>query len=115
MKNTRKLAIVSIAIFLLSMAAGCYWYILLHYSREHDLKNISKIIMQVGWVTGLVTTIIFLLINWCIRKIKDQGLRTFLVIVLIIFFIVFVYHLTLNMVFYQTDSPYSFIQSLMEL
>ncbi|WP_346986261.1 hypothetical protein [Chryseobacterium sp. POE27] len=114
MKNQKKLALFSFIIFIISTAAASYWYILLHYYREHDLENISTIITQVGLVAGAITTFIFFLINLCIKKIKDKGLRSFLVVILVIFFIVFVYHLTLNMVFYHTDSPQSFIESLME-
>lgn len=115
MKNNKKLIIISLLIFIFSTIATSYWYILLHYSREHDLENITTIVTQIGLIGGFFTTFIFLLINLCIRKIRNKGFRAFLIIILIIFFIVFVYHLTLNMVFYHTDSPHSFLKSLMEL
>lgn len=114
MRKSKKPAIISIIVFVLSVAAASYWYIVLHYYREHDLKNISTIITQVGLVSGAVTTLIFILINLVVKKIKDKGLRAFLVALLVISFIVFVYHLTLNMVFYHTDSPKTFLQSLLE-
>lgn len=114
MGKSRKTVIISIIVFVLSVAAASYWYIQLHYYREHDLKNISTIITQVGLISGAITTLIFVLINQVIKKVKDKGLRAFLVTLLIIIFIVFVYHLTLNIVFYHTDSQQSFIESLME-
>lgn len=114
MGKSKKPIIISIIIFVLSVAAASYWYIQLHYYREHDLENLSTIITQVGLVSGAMTTLIFILINLAVKKIKDKGLRAFLVALLIILFIVFVYHLTLNMVFYHTDSQKSFIESLME-
>ncbi len=114
MKNPKRLALFSIIIFIVSTAAASYWYIQLHYYREHDLDNLSTIITQVGLVSGAITTLIFVLISQVVKRIKDKGLRSFLVVILVIFFIVFVYHLTLNMVFYHTDSTQSFIGSLLE-
>lgn len=115
MENKRKLIIISLIIFILATIGASYWYISLHYYREHDLKNLTTIVTQVGLVGGFFTTLVFLLINLCRRKIKDKGLRFFLIVILVIIFLVFVYHLTLNMVFYQTGSPHSFLKSLMEL
>ncbi|SDQ12681.1 hypothetical protein SAMN05421664_0630 [Chryseobacterium soldanellicola] len=108
MKNRRKLIIISLIIFILATIASTCWYISLHSYGEGDLKNLTTIITQIGLFGGFFTTVLFLLINFC-WKIKDRGLKAFLVAILVILFIVFVYQLTLNMIFYQTDNPHSFI------
>ncbi|WP_312389941.1 hypothetical protein [Chryseobacterium sp.] len=115
MKSKFRLIISSLIIFIVSVIFSVCGYFALHLSQEFSLKNINKIIVEVGLISGIVTTVIYLLITLCIRTVKDNGFRSFLIVVLMVFYLAFVCILTLNMVFYQLDNPNSFVKYFMEL
>lgn len=114
MKNSRKLIIISIIIFILFTAATSFLYVLLHYLGDYSFKNVLKIITQIGLVGGIGTTVIFLLMNRVVRKVSSGLLRALLIILLILLFLLLFYQITWNIIFYQLDDPRSFISYLIE-
>ena len=115
MKNTQKLVLITLCIFIFSTICMSGWYVLLHKHAELNAKNVVKIVTSIGFLSAIIPTIIFSLIYYLMRKMMNKLLLTFLIIILFIFLIVLVYNITLVMVFYQLDDPKSFLQSFMEI
>jgi len=110
-----KETLISCIVFAVAAVAATVWYISLHASQGYDLQTITRVFLQIGWVSACITTLFFLLIILCMKKIKDKGLRFFLIFTIVIFFLAFVWQLTLNMVFYQMDAPEPFVKFLFDL
>lgn len=110
-----KLGIISVIIFTVAAIAATLWYISLHSAQDYNVQDITKTFLQVGLISACITTLFFLLIYLSIKNVKDKGFRFFLISIIIIFFLAFVWQLTLNMVFYQMDSPQSFVKYFLEL
>ncbi|WP_326984681.1 hypothetical protein VUJ46_09175 [Chryseobacterium sp. MYb264] len=115
MKNYSKIILAGFIVFVLAtiLATGCYF--ILHLSQEFQFDNLMKILTQVGLLSGTVTLLTYVLLNISLRKIKDTGFRSFVVVALIFFYLAFVGLLILNMIFYQLDNPYPFIKYLIEI
>lgn len=110
MKNTQKLGLVSLFIFILSTIGVSYWYISDH-TVDLDFQNIIKIASNVGWVGGMIPTITFLIIYFLVKKVKNVWLLSFLLISFIILLILLIYWFFLTMIFYDVKGSESFIGS----
>ncbi len=114
MDNIRKFILISLLIFILLTIGITCWYILsLNYLEKYDLKNIIKIVTQIGCIGAIIPFLTISLMYYFIIKIKSKLLLLFLMIILIIFLIFQVYWISLNLFFYDIKGSESFLQSLL--
>lgn len=115
MNNTQKLVLVTFSIFIFSTICMSAWYVSLHKHAELNAKNVIKIVTNIGLVGAIIPTILFTLLYYLVKQMTSKLLLTFLILVLFVFLMVSIYHITLVMVFYQLDDSKSFLQSFMEI
>lgn len=116
MKNSRKLVLISLSIFVLStIAMSCLYFLLHRFAAVYNFKYITTVITQIGLIGGFIGAITFLIIFYLTKKVKNIWLLSFLFIVLIIFLIFLVYCFFVTIIFYDIDGSKSFLGSLMEM
>ena len=111
MKNYYKLISYCFIILIISTLGITYWYV-----SDHLLSNFSSIhfsslvdiIIQIGLVGALIPTFSFLIIYFLIKKVKNKGLLSFFVIILIAIIIALVYWFVLCMIFHEFNRPILF-------
>lgn len=115
MKNSKKLVLISFVLFILGTIGMTYLYFLFDSLMELNLKNITKIVTQVGVVGGTVFTTIFMLTYYLIKKIKNIWLLTISFIGLFIFIIFLAYWFFLAMMRFSLEDSKSFLSILFQI
>ena len=115
MKNNPKLVLISLVVFIFSTIGMTYLYILFDSLTEINLKNITRILTQVGLIGGMIFTSIFILIYFLIKKIKNIWLLTISFIGLFIFIIFLAYWFFLAMMYFSFKESRSFLSILWEI
>jgi hypothetical protein len=115
MKNISKFVLISLSIFILSTIGMTYFYILFDSLTVLNLKNVTRILIQVGLIGGIIFTTIFTLIYYLIKKIKNIWLLTISFIGLFIFLIFLAYWFFLAMMYFRLEDSRSFLSILWEI
>lgn len=115
MKNIPRLVLVSLLIFVLSTIGMTYVYILFDSLTELSQNNITKILIQVGLTGGVIITIIFILIYYLTKKIKNNWLLTISFIGISIFLLFISYWFFLAMMYYRLEDSQSFLSILLQI
>jgi hypothetical protein len=115
MKNNKKSVLISLGIFIIGTIGMTCLFILFDSLIELNLKNITKIVTQVGVVGGTVFTSIFILTYFLIKKIKNIWLLTSSFIVLLIFIIFLAYWFFLAMIYFSLEDSKSFLSILFQI
>ena len=115
MKTTYKLIFFSILIFIISTIGITYWYISDHLAHLLSIRiqSILDIAINIGLVGALIPTLLFLIVYFLIKKIKNIWLLSSLIIVLMGIVIAIVYWFFLSMIFQDFDNPQSFLKSFL--
>ena len=119
MKTIYKLILNSILIFIISTIGITNWYISDHLdynALDHkfykvsdiQIRSLIDIIIQIGFVGGILPLILFLIIYFLKIKIKNTGLFSFLIIVIIAFSLVILYQFVLYAIFHEFNTPIQF-------
>lgn len=90
------------------------WYISDHILMKSDASSIVKVLSQVGLPAGIITVIIFLLVVFCLKKIKNPFLITLTMSLVFVLFVFLSYWFILHMVFYEIDGKEPFINGLLQ-
>lgn len=115
MKNTPKLIVVALSIYIFSTICMSGWYVLLHKHAEFNTSNVVRIVTSIGLLAAIIPTIVFTWIYYLVNHMTKKLLLTLLILVLFVFLMVAIYQITLVMIFYHLDDPKSFLQSFMEI
>lgn len=114
MKNSQKLIIISLIMFIVTAIGISLWYINDHILLKFDAKSILMVLPKVGVPAGIITTLIFLLVVFCLTKIKNPFIITLVMTLIFIALVGISYWFILHMIFYNIDDKKSFISQLLE-
>jgi uncharacterized protein with PQ loop repeat len=114
MKKPQKLIIISLSMFVITALGITLWYINDHMLLKFDAKSILAVLLQVGLPAGIITTLIFLLVVFCLKKIKNPFLITLVMSLIFIAFVMISYWFILHMIFYNIEDKKSFISQLLD-
>ncbi|WP_158991091.1 hypothetical protein [Mucilaginibacter sp. L196] len=112
MKNSQKITIISLIMFSITSIGITFWYISDHILMNFDTKSIIKILSQVGLPAGVITTLMFLVVVFLLKRIKNLFLSTLSMALIFILFIFISYWFILHMIFYHIEDKESFVSSL---
>jgi uncharacterized protein with PQ loop repeat len=112
MKNSQKITIISLIMFSITSISITLWYISDHILMNFDTNSIIKILSQVGLPAGVITTLIFLMVVFLLKRIKNLFLSTLSMALIFILFIFISYWFILHMIFYHIEDKESFVSSL---
>lgn len=115
MKTTYKLILYSILILIISTIGVTYWYISDHLFDMSTIRiqSVIDITIQIGLVGGVISTFLFLIIYFLIKKIKNIWLLSFLIIILIALVLAVIYWFILCAIFQDYDNPQSFLSTFL--
>lgn len=116
MKSINKLIFYSILILITSTIGITYWYISDHLLADLSdirIQLIIDILIQIGFIGGLIPTFSFLTAYFLIKKIKNIWLLSLLIIILIGLVIAVVYWFVLCAIFYNFDNSQSFLKTFL--
>ena len=119
MKKIYKLILYSILILIISTTSITYWYISQHLEynaldykfykvSDIQIQSLLDIIMQIGFVGGLLPMFLFLTIYFFKMKIKNIWLFSFFIIISIIFSLIVAYRFVLYTIFHDFNNPIIF-------
>ncbi|MDQ0636519.1 uncharacterized protein with PQ loop repeat [Pedobacter sp. W3I1] len=114
MKNSQKIIIISLIMFIVTAIGISLWYINDHILLKFDAKSILMVLPRVGLPAGIISTTIFLLVVFCLNKIKNPFIITLVMSLIFIAFVVISYWFILHMVFYNIEDKKSFISQLLD-
>lgn len=114
MKNPQKLIIISLIMFVVTALGITLWYINDHILLKFDTKSILMVLPRVGMPAGIITTFIFLLVVFCLNKIKNSFIITLVMSLIFIAFVMISYWFILHMIFYNIEDKKSFISQLLD-
>jgi len=112
MKNYSKIIIISLILFSITSIGITTWYTSDHVLMDFDVHSIIKVLCQVGFPAGVITTLIFLIVIFFTRKIKNLFLLTLFMSLVFILVIFISYWFILHMIFYHIEDKESFISTL---
>ena len=115
MKNSSKLFLNSIYIFIFCLIGMSSLFCLLHRSQELNIAKVFKIISSIGLVSSLIPTIIFIFIYYLLKTLHNKLARIIIIVVLLLILLFSLYNLTLAMVFYHLEDKKSFLESFLEI
>lgn len=115
MKNIRKLVLISLLVFIISTIGVTYLYVLFDSLMELSSKSIIKILTQIGLIGGIILTIVFILIYYLIKKIKNIWLLTLSLIGLLVFLVFITYWFFLAMMYFRLEDSQSFLSILLQV
>lgn len=111
MKNAQKL-IIGIILFAITAVGITIWYISDHILTEFNAQSVLKILAQIGSIAGIIVALIFLLVIYCLQKIKNPYLITLVMSLIFMLFVFICYWFILNTIFYEINGKQSFINQL---
>ena len=115
MKNTQKLLLIFLFIFVIStFIMTCLYFFFHSFATVYSLKYITIVVTQIGMIASILPTITIFLIYYSVKKIKSKLLLSCLIIILVIFLLFVIYWHSLNMMFFQLEDSKSFMKSLLE-
>ena len=115
MKNTQKLLLILLFIFVVStFIMTCFYFFFHSFATVYSLKHIADVVSQIGMIASILPTIVVFLIYYSVKKIKSKLLLSCSIIILIIFLLFVIYWHSLNMMFFQLEDSKSFMESLLE-
>ncbi len=88
------------------------WYISDHILMNFGTNSIIKTLFQVGLPAGVITTLIFLIVAFLLKRIKNLFLSTLFMALMFILFMFISYWFILHMIFYNIEGKESFVGSL---
>jgi len=112
MKDSPKLITISLIMFIVTALGITLWYINDHILLKFDAKSILMVLPRVGVQAGIITTLMFLLVVFCLNKIKNSFIITLVMSLIFIVFVKISYWFILHMVFYNIEDKKSFICQL---
>jgi hypothetical protein len=119
MKINYRIILYSTLILIISMTVITYWYISGHleynaldykFYKVSDIQihSLIDVIMQIGFIGGILPMFLFLTIYFLKIKIKNIWLFSFLIIILIAFSIIITYKFILYTIFHEFSNPIIF-------
>jgi hypothetical protein len=113
MKATYRLILYSVLILIISTIGITYWYISDHLlsdlSSSVSIQFILNITIYIGLVGSLIPILSFLILYFLIKKIKNRGVLSLLIIILIVFIIAIRHWFIFCTIFYDPDNPQYFL------
>ncbi|SPE76557.1 hypothetical protein FLACOL_00539 [Flavobacterium columnare] len=119
MKNIYKPILYSLLILVVSTIEITYWYISDHLEynpieykfykvSDIQIQSLIDVILQIGFVGGILPMFLFLIIYFLKIKIKKTWLFFFLIFILIAFFPILTYKFILYTIFHDFKNPITF-------
>ncbi len=109
MENVKKLVLLSLFVFSVFSISITFWYMSIEFSANSDVSTIIKNFIQIGILAGVISVLIFLLVIFLFKKIKNPFLLTILIVLILILFLIISYWYVLNMIYYSLDQSQPFL------